>query len=287
MVQFLTSDQSAQWRSYLSRLPPTVCDIHFHPEMMKPYEAADLGVGSLLVVERGKDFLIQPFLKAKNGVYRHPYNFGGPVATDKFGVTHVTFPSVCTLNPFLCGHQNQLLNGAAKYVKDSVWIDLTQPFNLRQTTRHTIEKANKAGVTVEPVKATSENIALFFNLYSKHMEKVGAAPHWKFPEIWFVHLLHNLGTMATLMFAKVKDTVIGACILIHEYGTCYYHFAAVSLKAPYGTSHRMVTGAAEHARDNGNKRFHLGGGIQPKDGLFTFKSGFSDLRLPVYKYECV
>ncbi len=262
-------------------------DIHFHPEMMLPYEAADLGEGSLLVVERGKDFLIQPFLKAKNGVYRHPYNFGGPVATEEFGVTHVAFPSVSILNPFLHEHQNKLLNGAAKYQKDVVWLDLTQPFNFRQTTRHTVAKAEKAGVTIEPVKANSENIATFFLLYSKHMEKVGAAPHWKFPEKWFTHLFHSLGTMASLLFAKEKDAVVGACILIHEYRTCYYHFAAVSFRAPYGTSHRMVTGAADYARFLGCERFHLGGGIQPKDGLYTFKSGFSDLRLPVYKYECV
>jgi lipid II:glycine glycyltransferase (peptidoglycan interpeptide bridge formation enzyme) len=86
------------------------------------------------------------------------------------------------------------------------------------------------------------------------------------------------------MFAKIEDEVVGACILIHAYGTCYYHFA-VSSREPKGIAHRMVTWAAELARSEGYKRFHLGGGVNGNDGLFTFKSGFSDLRLPVYKHE--
>ena len=253
--------------------------------MMAPYEACDLGEGSLLVVEQGKDFFIQPLLRMKDGAYRHPYNFGGPIATEGFVVERIMYPYPCTLNPFLHKRQNELLLGKAKCVKDAVWIDLTQPFKLRQTTRHLVTKAGALGVKVEPVEKNSQNIDTFFLLYSKHMKMVGALPHWKFPKEWFISLLHNLGTMSTLMFAKENDAVVGACLLIHEHGTCYYHFAATSFRSPHGASHRMVVFAAEHANSLGCKRFHLGGGVEANDGLFTFKAGFSDLRLPIYKYE--
>lgn len=288
MVKILSTGDAVQWRSYLDRLPPELLDIHFYPEMMLPYEATNLGKGMLVVDEQGDDFLIHPYLEVNETHLRHPYNFGGPIATAGYNKEYVPFTSIFTLNPFFHERQNQLIGNTAQYVKDTVWLDLTKPFKIRQTTRHLIEKADAGGVKVAPIFSTPENISLFYLLYTKHMEKVGAAQHWKFPQDWFSVLLHVIGiNQAILMFAKEADALVGACLLIFSNGTCYYHFAASSFRAPRGTSHRMVMSAAEYARDNGFKKFHLGGGLKPNDGLFTFKAGFSDLRLPVLKYESV
>lgn len=284
MVKILLPNQSAQWRSYLHRLPPGLQDIHFYPEMMLPYEEASLGHGMLAVVEQGNEFMIQPLLEMKDGVVRHPYNFGGPVATEGFEPTGAIFPSTFTLNPFLHEHQNKLINQQAKYTKDTVWIDLTKPLALRQTTRHMAEKAANAGVTVEKVDPTYLDIVVFHQIYSQHMADVHASNHWRFPLIWFKVLLGQLGkAMSTLMFAKHKNNVVGACLLIHDHEVCYYHFA-VSKREPKGIAHRMVIQAADLARFKGFKKFHLGSGLKPDDGLFTFKAGFSNLRLPVLTY---
>ncbi len=286
MVKLLSTAQSAQWWSYLHRLPPGLRDIHFYPEMMLPYEEAGLGRGSLAVVEQGSDFMIQPLLKMKDGVVRHPYNFGGPVATPGFEPTDAIFPSTFTLNPFLHEHQNKLINQQAKHVKDTVWIDLTQPFDLRQTTRHMVEKARDAGVVILPIDPTPENIEIFSAMYDEYMASIMAAPHWLFPPLWFKVLLSQLGkSSSTLMFAKYEEELVGCCLLIHANEICYYHFA-VSKREPKGVAHRMVVQAVATARFKGFKRFHLGSGVKPNDGLFTFKAGFSDLRLPIFKYEC-
>lgn len=283
MAKVLSTAQSAQWRSYLHRLPPGLQDIHFQPEMMLPYEEAGLGRGMLAVVEQGNEFMIQPLLEMKDGVVRHPYNFGGPVATEGFEPTGAVFPSIFTLNPFLHEHQNKLINQQAKYVKDTVWIDLTKPFDLRQTTRHMIEKARNVGVLVVPVDP-HDNVETFSHLYDVYMSSVDADPHWFFPLIWFKVLLNHLGkAMSTLMLAKLEEKVVGACLLIHAHETCYYHFA-VSRREPKGIAHRMVVQAADLARFKGFKKFHLGSGLKPDDGLYNFKAGFSDRRLPIFTY---
>lgn len=287
MVKILRTAQSAQWRSYLYRLPPGLQDIHFHPEMMMPYEKARLGEGMLAVVEQGNGFMIQPLLKMNDGIIRHPYNFGGPVALDGFEPTDAIFPSTFILNPFLHEHQNKLINQQAKHVKDTVWIDLTKPFDLRQTTRHMVEKADVAGVVVKPTLALIEEIETFCHMYNEYMASIGAAEYWRFPLVWFRVLLRALGNAnSALLFAKQGKEIVGGCLLIHDHETCYYHFG-FSNREPKGVAHRMVISAAEFARNEGYKRFHLGGGVEANDGLFMFKSGFSDLRLPIYKYECV
>lgn len=283
MLKYISSAELALWRSYLNRLPPEFLDIHFLPEMMLPYEAADLGNGLLLAIDQGEEFLIQPILTMNDGVKRHPYNFGGPISTPGFVPADCVNDAEFILNPFLADRQLRLISGEVKHMKDTIWIDLTKPNAFRQTTRHMVDKAE--GVEVNPVDKTYENIDIFCSMYSEHMSNIKAAEHWKLSTTWFRALFGALGnSMSTLMFAKIEDEVVGACILVHAYGTCYYHFA-VSGREPKGIAHRMVNWAVELARSEGYKRFHLGGGVSGNDGLFLFKSGFSDLTLPVYKHE--
>jgi len=289
VLKFLHSSQTAQWRSYLFRLPPGLLDIHFYPEMVMPYEKAGMGQGMLAVIDQGRDFLIQPFLQLNNGDgnLRHPYNFGGPIATEEFELKKVNVNSISTFNPFLWVRQQQLVKHRAVHIKNVVWIDLTKPLDLRQTTRHSVEKAEASGVTVELVEPTSENIEVFSRLYVEHMQAVDAAEHFRFPKVWFEAFFSSLGkSMSSLLFAKHKDEVVGACILLHDDNTCYYHFA-VSKRTPVGIAARMVVSAVGFAKEKNHcRRLHLGGGVEPTDGLYRFKAGFSDLRAPVFRHEC-
>jgi hypothetical protein len=274
---YLTPIQSEEWHSCLERLPETMRDVHFLPGMMVPYEATGMGRGFLYIEEKKKDkFVFWPVLQCQDGVSRHPYNFGGPVGNTSVQMCPV---NECILNPFLHTTQNKMLSGMAEYVKDVVWVDLTTPAKFRGTSRRLADKC-QAEVKVTGLLGIDE----LADLYVESMERKHAAEHWRFTKSWFQALQLSMLGHVTILLAYADGKTVAGCLLLHGYGTCYYHFAASSPDAPKGTSHRMVITAIEWAKKTGHERFHLGGGLQPDDGLFTFKSGFSDLRLPVYRY---
>jgi hypothetical protein len=285
-VRLYLTDQADEWQRFVTRLPEHLRDVHFLPGMMAPYEACGMGQGMLLVDESPNGFLIQPLLRNTNGEIRHPFNFGGPIATPDHNqpTPELRGPVFCTLNPFLAEEQRKLVNGA-DHTKDVVWVDLTGSIKLRQTTRHCVQKAEHAGATFEAVEPKGYvQMAQFHGMYIATMQRNNAKPHWLFPLQWYISFLHNLQHHATLFLAYIEGRVLAGCILLHGFRTCYYHFAASTGEDP-NINHFMVAKAIEWAQVNGHKRFHLGGGVAPDDGLFRFKAGFSTLRAPVYQYQ--
>lgn len=250
---------------------------------MVPYEACRMGRGMLLTDEGETGILLQPLLRMPNGDLRHPYNFGGPIATPGCKTRpSLRGPVFCTLHPFLIDAQRTLIDDP-EYSKEVVWADLTQPSNLRATTRHCVEKATRAGAYLLEVRDTLR-IIQFFTMYDGLMRRNNAKAHWLFSAKWFASFMSSLDKNATMFLAYNTGELRAGCILLHGFGTCYYHFAASTGKDP-NINHFMVAKAMEWAREQGYKRFHLGGGVEPDDGLFRFKSGFSELRAPVYHYS--
>lgn len=282
-MRLLVTDDRDKWREQLAQMP--VHDVHCMPEMMLPYEATHRGRGMLLVDESDHGIAAMPLLRMTNGEIRHPFNFGGPVSTQDYKYfPGVRGPLYCTLNPFYSAQQIAMLGEGSSYVKDTIWVDLTQPTKLRATTRHCVERA--AGEQVEFTEAEGQrNVEAFCNMYQATMKRNNAAPHWLFQTEWFTSFLRNLSQNSKLFMVTHKGVPEAGCILLYGWGTCYYHFAASFNNHPkLGLNHFMVVKAMEWAKDKGCVRFHLGGGVEPNDGLFRFKAGFSDLRLPVYKF---
>lgn len=283
-MRVLSTADIGKWHEYLNWMPSEVQDVHFLPEMMLPYEATGRGRGGLLIDECDSGRMIMPLLKINDQLH-HPHNFGGPIATPEYvGRIALSGPMFCTLNPFIVDKQQPLLR-VVEYQKESVWIDLTKPLKFRQTTKHCIEKAKQKGA--EFAKVGGERyIKTFADMYSATMKRVNAATHWQYDLDWFRSFLACLGANSSLYLVTINGEPECGCILLHGYNSCYYHFAASFGQHPtWGLNHFMVAEACEVARNLKCKRFHLGGGVEPRDGLFTFKSGFSDLTLPVYKYR--
>ncbi len=284
-MKIIPTVQRELWHSFLKWMPADMQDIHYWPEMMFPYEVTGRGRGGLLIDEK-TGCMLMPLLKVDNHEFHHPFNFGGPIATPEYaGEMAINGPVYCTLNPFFTPRQQQLVP-VSEYQKETIWVDLTKDFKFRQTTRHAIAKAEKGNAEFNIVN-WERFIDIFTDMYNQTMDRTQAADHWYFDVDWFRSFMSNLDSHAVLGMVTIEGEPEGGCILLHGYGTCYYHFAASYRNHPnLGTNHLMVAKALEHAKDVLKcKRFHLGGGVQRRDGLFTFKSGFSDLTLPVYKYR--
>jgi hypothetical protein len=119
------------------------------------------------------------------------------------------------------------------------------------------------------------------------MDDKGAADHWKFGATWFEWFAKFI--YPHLLLAHYEGKVVAGCLVAYKsfYPVAYYHFAASDENCPPGTNQMMVLAAAELVRSLGAKHLYLGGGVKAgnDDGLFIFKSGFSKLRLPTWKYE--
>src|SRR5882672_5622776 len=176
MLRRVLNTKDTAWREYVERLPKELRDVHYLPEMCVPYEHVKTGQGLLIVDESDDEFAMQPLLRMSDGIYRHAYNFGGPLATEGYaGPLKLSMHLQATLNPFLAVQQSKLLQRPVEYVKDVVWCNLEEPLKLRQTTRHCVKRAVEAGVTVAPVEATTTNIVQFAEMYTYTMDQHCAA----------------------------------------------------------------------------------------------------------------
>jgi len=202
------------------------------------------------------------------------------------------------LHPFLAEHQLALLRGTLhpRHEKDVVYIDLDQSeaglaHGVNRGNRSSIAKARRFGVRVEKVEPSRPNLELFGGLYRDTMVRRNAAARWFLPEGFFDVFCRCVGpARSSLFFALTGGEVECACLLMHAFGTAYYHFAGARDARPeLRASNLMMLETALWARTAGFTRYHLGGGVSSSAGdtLLRFKAGFSDRRAPLYTYFCV
>ncbi len=245
-----------------------------------------------------------------------PYGYGGPLSTTPdIHLSHQLyrefaehFAGWCereniasefvSLHPFMAPHQLQTIGAIqeCRHEKDVVVVDLARGEdalweNVRKGHRSSIKLAERAGVTVARVDANADNLALFGDLYYATMNRRAAASRWFFPANYFTQCVDSLGTGRTsLFFATIGERVESAALLMHDFGTAYYHFAATRAEYPeLGVNNLMLYATALWAQQNGYKCYHLGGGVGRgrEDGLYRFKAGFSPATAPPLHYFCV
>jgi hypothetical protein len=123
------------------------------------------------------------------------------------------------------------------------------------------------------------------------MARRGAASRWIFPENFFSNTVECLGTARTsLFFAYINARVESAYLILHDFGTVYYHFSGTRVdRGRIGIDTLMFYELACWSRSLGYQRCYLGGGVTRRDddSLLIFKSGFSSDRAPLYNYFCV
>jgi hypothetical protein len=246
----------------------------------------------------------------------NPYGYGGPLcnAPDAQSRRHLytafakAFASWCdekkiasefaSLHPFMVQDQCPMIRDvlASTYEKDVVFIDLTADEEsiikqLRKGHRSSITLARRSGVRVEKVEVSVTNLLEFKAMYEATMARRQAAQRWFLPQDYFANTVCNLGEGRTsLLFAKVDGEIESGCLLMHDFRTAYYHFAATWAKRPeLGVNNLLVFEAAIQTKHAGFTKLHLGGGVtsSPDDSLLRFKAGFSDRRAPLYTYFCV
>jgi Acetyltransferase (GNAT) domain len=127
---------------------------------------------------------------------------------------------------------------------------------------------------------TWEHWATFRRLYHATMERHGAARFYFFDDRYFDRLRDALGERLHLWVAQKDGTVAAAALFTETCGVVQYHLSGLdwSFTRAHPTK-LLIHGVAGWARERGNRRLHLGGGVAgAEDSLFHFKAGFSPLR---------
>jgi len=203
-----------------------------------------------------------------------------------------------SLHPFLAEHQLSLVDGMLnpRHEKNVVFIDLSGSEadllkGLNRGQRSNISKARRADVSVARVEPSAQNLSTFNDIYTATMTRRQAAARWFVSKDYFADCCRNLGPRRTsLFFATVADQVECAYLLMHDFGTAYYHFAGSRGAFPgHRANNLTMYQTAAWAQAAGYRRYYLGGGVtrDPNDSLLRFKSGFSDRSAPFYTYFCV
>jgi lipid II:glycine glycyltransferase (peptidoglycan interpeptide bridge formation enzyme) len=161
---------------------------------------------------------------------------------------------------------------------DSAWSALAS------TCRTRIRKALKNGYTADVRQAANQDLAPFSDfrrLYEGTMKRLDAAPLYFFSDQYYKELLECLGP--NLLIAEVRDAegtpVSSALLMRHEHFLHYHLSGSNPNDARMGSNNLMIWTATQFTAEQGLSQFHLGGGVDRRDGLFHFKHTFGGREL--------
>jgi hypothetical protein len=177
--------------------------------------------------------------------------------------------------PIVSGHPTIVLEPADS---DSAWSDLAN------ACRNQIRKATKNGYTGDVRPASDQDLAPggdFRRLYEQTMQRLDAAPLYTFSDDYYTELLDGLGS--NLLITEVRDRVgkVASSMLIMSHASRLHGHLSGSNRddAWMGSNNLMFWTATQFAISQGLRQFHLGGGVEPRDGLFRFKHTFGGREL--------
>jgi hypothetical protein len=184
-------------------------------------------------------------------------------------------PGLTGLRPIVSGHPTIVLEPTDH---ESAWS------GLQKHCRNRIRKALKNGYTGDVRPASDQDLAPggdFRLLYEQTMQRLDAAPLYIFSDRYYTELLDGLGQ--NLLFAEVRNPtggVASSLLLMRHAQRLHSHLAGSNPdETPMGTNNLLYWTASEFALDHGLRQFHLGGGVEPRDGLFRFKHAFGGREL--------
>ena len=156
---------------------------------------------------------------------------------------------------------------------DSAWSEMVS------TCRTRIRKATKNGYTCDVRQASSQDLAPtgnFRRLYEQTMSRLDATPLYFFGDDYYEELLVGLGS--NLLIAEVRDSAgvaVSSALLMRHAHLLHYHLSGSNVDdARMGTNNLMLWTVTQFVVEQGLRQFHLGGGLEARDGLFHFKHTF-------------
>ena len=291
---------SPEWAQVLDAYPH---DFHHEPAYVALCAAHERGAPRALYVEDGARRMLLPLLVREGLDAISPYGYPGPIGDDALfadallaGMDHLRGEGLVSvfvrLHPILNATPP---SGVGTLVRhgETVSIDLHQTVEqmwtqTRADHRNQINRALRLGHRAY-IDTDWRQYGAFQSIYRSTMRRVGASEYYLFDAAYFAGLRASLGDRIHLCVVEIEGAVAGAGLFVETAGLVQYHLSATD-EAFIGDrpTKLMLHFARGWARERGNARLHLGGGVGGQsDSLFDFKAGFSRERHPYHTLRLV
>lgn len=291
-----------RWNEVLGKVSLT--DVYYTFEYCTSSAQLQNGQAILLFYKSELGHVIYPFIRREiqtdlnMTVYDMitPYGYGGPnisgdskIITDFRKEFHLyceqenIVSEVITFHPMIKNALAMENYCDLQFIRKTTAVDLTDELetirqNYSSMTKRNIKKARRNGLVCQEVAKTPENIELFFDIYNETMNRQQSTSFYYFPiSVIEQQLLDTLISKSRLLFVTYEEKVIATTILLTSEHFAHYHLggsdeAYLQLRPNNLIFDFMI----ELSKQDGCKLLHLGGGYEADDGLFKYKTSFTN-----------
>jgi len=142
-----------------------------------------------------------------------------------------------------------------------------------------VNKAARFGLKVRIIENPPPELAgIFYREYCEHMDRLNAAPYYRFNLEYFEQLLTRLNDKIVLAQTLLSGKVLGREIVLLGENAVYCHLVAMSVKGTsYFGNYLLKAELIRWAKEQGYRYVVYGSGLTsaPDDSLLQFKKHFS------------
>jgi len=179
------------------------------------------------------------------------------------------------------------------YDREIVWIDVSLGKDVlwrehfSHACRKNINRSQRENVRVFEAE-TEDHIREFHRIYLHTMNRNNARSSYYFGLDYFLSIYRNLRSNARFVLAEHHGRIIASVLYLHDASDVYSYLGGADADSQEARpSNAVIFDTINWARQCGKRRFILGGGYQPDDGIFRFKSSFSRDVAKFYTYRRV
>lgn len=300
-------DRAEQWRDSFQRLPSALQDVHFHPDFYAAHAAPPDIEAACAVLEDRRGLVLYPFLRNRitdlNLVAASEilYDVQGARGYNGFASTsedlaflsefHEQFCAYCRsagivaeltrLNPAL--DHAELFAGTMdiQVMNRGVIVDLTVSdeelwhHHYTHAARKQVNKGRRNGIAIRLARSPRDT-ACFHEIFHHTMVRNDASPEAFHPLEYFQNLATTCQPHCLFYFAEHEGRPVAVELVTHgtEIG---YSFLGGTLEAAFPLApndilkHEIII----DLKRRGLRKFCLGGGVVPGDGIHRYKQKFS------------
>jgi hypothetical protein len=177
------------------------------------------------------------------------------------------------------------------YDREIVWIDVSLGKDVlwrehfSHACRKNINRSQRENVRVFEAE-TEDHIREFHRIYLHTMNRNNARSSYYFGLDYFLSIFRKLGSNARFVLAEHDGRIIASVLYLHDAHDVYSYLGGADADSQEARpSNAVIFDTINWARECRKKRFILGGGYRPDDGIFRFKSSFSRNLVKFYTYR--
>jgi hypothetical protein len=186
-----------------------------------------------------------------------------------------------------------LLRDCLQFDREIVYLDLTWPEeqlwrdSFNHACRKNINRSRRENVRIFEA-STMGDIREFYRIYIETMKQRNALEHYFFSLDYFSAIFDQLRGAARFVLAEYRDQVVAGTLYLHDRDDVYSYLGGADLNfQQVRPTNAIIYDTIRWGQQQGKKRFILGGGHSPNDGIFRFKGSFSPQRANFLVYRCV